>query len=262
MGLCLVRGYKGSGKNTWLTRIALLTKFKNVYSNFHIEDLNSKFFFLHSYDIFNIKNNSLVFIDEAYKWLECRLTQTRLGIFLTHINMESRKTNQDWYIGVQYDDYIDFRFIDDADLIIDCENIKIGKYTKEDKKRLPYINIGDDKNEYIYKFTYRDKRKKTKPQKISCEQAELIYSHFDTNERVAEFGTTQYKLGVLKDNPKELNKEIKLIVRKVDEYVPNKFTQAELMSLLLEMGYHESYTKYVYPAIKRKRNPNWKKKKK
>lgn len=257
MGLCILRGYRGSGKNTFLTRLAKITEFFNTYANFHIININSKFFFLHSYDIFNLKKNSLIIIDEAYKWLDCRLSQTRIAIFLSHISMESRKTNQDWYIACQYDDYIDFRFTEDADLVIDCQNIKLGKYIKEDKKRLKYINVGDDKNEYIYKFQWKNKKIKNKIFKLSCEQSEMLYKHFDTNECIQEFGIAKYKLGILQDNPILLDKEIKKVVRKINKYVPPKYTRAELMSLLMEMGYHESYTKYIYPYLKRFRNPNW-----
>ena len=251
MGLCLIIGYRGSGKNTIMSRTAIKTLFPNTYSNYHITDLNSKFFFLHSYDIFNIKNNSIIFIDEAYKWLDCRLSQRRIAIFLSHISMESRKTNQDWYIACQYDDYIDFRFTDDADLIIECENLKLGKYKN-----------GMDKNDYIYKFKWKDKRIKSKTFKLSCENAEKIYKHFDTNECVEEFGIIKYKLGVLKDNPKLLAKEIKQVSKKIDKYTPRKFTKSDITMILLENGYSEDYSKYVFPQLKRLRNANWHKIKK
>ena len=248
MGLCLIKGYRGTGKTTIMSRTALKTEFPNIYANVHMLDLNSKFFFLHSYDIFNLKNNSLIFIDEAYKWLDCRLSQTIITIFLSHISMESRKTNQDWYIACQYDDYIDFRFTNDAELVIECENIKLGKYPN-----------GMDKNDYIYKFKWKDKRIKNKIFKLSCENAELIYPHFNTNECVEEFGKIKYKLGVLKDNPKLLAKEVKQVSRKIDKYTPIKFTKADITMILLENGYSEDYSKYVFPQLKRLRNPNWNK---
>ena len=251
MGLCLIKGYRGTGKTTIMSRTAIETEFPNIYANVHMLDLNSKFFFLHSYDIFNLKKNSLIFIDEAYKWLDCRLSQTRITIFLSHISMESRKTNQDWYIACQYDDYIDFRFTNDADLVIECENIKLGKYPN-----------GMEKNDYIYRFKWKDKRIKNKSFKLSCKEAELIYPHFDTNECVEEFGKIKYKLGVLKDNPKLLAKEIKQVSRKIDKYTPTRFTKSDITMILLENGYSEDYSKYVFPQLKRLRNPNWNKIKK
>lgn len=250
MGHCLVLGYRGSGKNTWLTRQALKTSFKIVKSNFHFFNFK-KFSFLKSYELFELPENSMIIIDEAYKWLDCRLSQRRVNIYLSQILQESRKPNQDWYISTQYDSYIDFRFRDDAELIIECENIHLGWYPN-----------GMEKNDYIFNYKWQNKRYKNKKVKLSCENAEYYYQFFDTTERVEDFGIAKFKLSILQNTPKLLYKEVKRATNYINEYVPPTFTKAELTMCLLEHDYDKDYANYVYPELKRLRNPNWHKQKK
>ncbi|MBD3197350.1 MAG: AAA family ATPase [Candidatus Lokiarchaeota archaeon] len=118
--LVIVVGDLGSGKTLFLTYLAKHSKYK-IYSNFNLR--------LNNYHKLTIKKlleleesqKSLVFIDEAYTWLESRSSGRSINKLLSYIYFQSRKRNLDFFLTAQLAHTIDRRFREMFDYCIKCE---------------------------------------------------------------------------------------------------------------------------------------------
>lgn len=117
-----ITGGLGSGKTLLATILAIDDDIdRNIYSNYKIN--SDRYIELTPEMLSTLYENSLILLDEAYTWLESRLSGRNINLYLTYILLQSRKRELDFIITDQIIGSIDVRFRIMTDYIIHCQNI-------------------------------------------------------------------------------------------------------------------------------------------
>ncbi|MEM2498332.1 MAG: hypothetical protein QXR81_08155 [Candidatus Nezhaarchaeales archaeon] len=205
--LCLVCGDLGSGKTLFLTYLAVKNPISTYTVNFTVKGVKR----LHEpRDLLRVREG-MVLIDEAYTWLESRLSTSELNRFLTHIFFTSRKRRLDFVVASQLLDAVDVRLRRLSDIVIEAEGAT------------------DDGFMYTL-FTRSSYAKFMLPMKV----AEKLFSLYDTYELPEE----EDKLANVERLAEEYLKEGLSVARKAVEY------------WLVKKGYSKSLAEYVYQELK------------
>jgi hypothetical protein len=127
MTLISLVGDVGSGKTLFATYLASKDN-RPIFSNYKIKlptytDLKPE-------TLTSLTSSCLVIIDEAYTWLESRLSGRNINLYLSYILFQSRKRGLDIILTDQLIGTIDVRFRQLTNYEIYCQNIETGfEYT-------------------------------------------------------------------------------------------------------------------------------------
>jgi hypothetical protein len=131
-----ISGDRGSGKTLKAVWCATLKSPQlPIYANFHINLPNYHPLELREF-LQDHYRNCLVILDEAYVYLESRVSQRGVNRIMGYIAMQSRKTNLDIILTEQVESSVDVRYRLLTDINISCEATYAGvNYTYERLKR-------------------------------------------------------------------------------------------------------------------------------
>ena len=231
MTLIAVVGDLGSGKTLYMTRKSLSIK-RAIYSNYKIKVPNYKE--LTILDLLELPEHIVVFLDDAYTWLESRTSGKKLNRILSYIILASRKTFTDVYASCQLFNSIDLRFRDQANKMVICKRTKYGFIYQIRKKVL----------------TQQLKLKIiTKTYFFSNTNAKYYYPYYDTLEVVNPSDKAELELDILKRYPEQLKVRVKAIGLAIAEQI-NPITHDSVKSALFTNGYPIGYEPFVYLHLK------------
>jgi len=195
--LCIVLGNVGTGKTLFLTMIGKHSQLKivsNYTLNYKYDDFDVDKFIKAEYD------NCSIFLDEAYTYLESRVSLSELNRLMSYILFQSRKKSLNIYLTAQLLSTIDKRFRQMANIIITCNN-------------------NERMQRYEYTIFYRDIQKTIKIN-LDYQKAEQYYNLYDTNQVIQPPNTNNYF--VKKLNGKDRMDQIKQICEDLKEEYQNK----------------------------------------
>lgn len=124
MTLTIVLGGLGTGKTCLLTYLALQQDARGgqVWANYSISVDN--YHYLRPEDLLKLGRGDMANIDEAYNWIEARVSGKGTNRYLSYIVFQSRKRDLKINVTAQMLSSIDVRFRTMADFIILCEKKK------------------------------------------------------------------------------------------------------------------------------------------
>ena len=219
-----VIGNIGSGKTLLLAIIGKHSK-RRIFSNFQLDlPLYNE---LEIIDLLDLENNIIVFIDEAYTWLESRTSMSTLNRYLSYIIFQSRKRNIDIYTTSQMFSSIDIRLREQSDIIIECRIIDDG-----------------------FQYTFRDSyNRKISTFILPYSKAKKYFSIYDTYEIVEPNHKQELEFNLLQQYPNKLLEKVKEIAEAIKDKI-KKITHDSIKATLLLSGYNTSYEKYIYLYLK------------
>jgi len=229
MMLILVLGDVGTGKTLLTTILAYLSHKKGVevYSNY---TLNFPYKKLTVNMIYNIKKG-LVLLDEAYTWLEARISGSKLNRFLSYILFQSRKRGLNWILTAQLGSVIELRFREMSDYVIYSDICDLGfSYEVYKKTKYGFVKINS------FRLPY--------------ENAEQFFSLYDTYEVIPPFRLEEMQLEFM--TPEEFNLTVKRVADEIIKKFSNveNWTKDKVLYALKKLGYSRDLAKYVYLEIK------------
>ena len=228
--LVIILGAKGSGKTLFATTRALKS-IREVYANYRIDIKNYNH--LEVMDLVDINNSVDIMIDEAYVWLESRISGFFLNRFLSYMLWQSRKRDIDMYLTAQKFRALDLRFREECDVIVKC---KTRTNLKKDDFHFSILWIAENR---VNNFT------------LSYKDAEKIFPLFDTYQIIEPYTKEELNFELLKRDPErrwEKAMEIGDIISKgMDvEIITHPIVRARLM----KNGYDKSFEELVYVYLK------------
>jgi len=221
--LISILGNWGSGKTLFLAYLS--QKFKrNIYSNFELKK-NKNYKPLKVIDLLHLPNNIEVFIDEAYTWLESRVSSKALNRYLSYILLQSRKRTINIYITAQLFSTVDVRFREQSTIIVFCKKVEEG---------------------FQYKILSTDNNC------VNCvllpfDIAKNFFQYYDTYEIVEPYEKQRLEFQLLQSDTKMLFDVSKKIAIKIkDKIKDNKYTHQNVKIALISNGFDKNFEPYVY----------------
>lgn len=144
--LIAVSGSLGSGKTTLLTYFAYAEDERQIYANYHIDKDNCELI-----DVTDLEmiTNGLILIDEAYLWMDSRLSTTERNRYLSRMAFQSRKRQLDIVMSAQLRGSIDLRIRH----LQDVHFIALGSDEQDTAFKFIVAGFGDSNTTYLpYKF--------------------------------------------------------------------------------------------------------------
>lgn len=231
MTLIALVGDLGSGKTLYMTRKAFHIK-RTVYSNYKIDVPNYKE--LTILDLLDLPEHIVVFLDDAYTWLESRTSGKKLNLILSYLFLASRKTFTDVYASCQLFGSIDLRFREQANKLVICKRTKHGFIYQIRKKVLTkQLKIRIISKTYFF----------------SNRNAKFYYPYYDTLEVVEPSNKAELELDILKRYPKQLIVRVKDIADAISDNL-TAITHDSVKSALFTTGYPIGYEPFVYLYMK------------
>ena len=167
MTLVNVTGSVGSGKTLFMTA-SMLYNNKPIYSNYKIK--SDKYNELFPETLLEVEmSGSNIGIDEAYIWLESRLSGKPINLYMSYILFQSRKRDMDIWLTDQMSGSIDLRYRGLVDYEVKCRATPNSKHPKA----------------FIYKIIdyTGDKPSKTR-MVLPIERASMYFDSYDTFELI------------------------------------------------------------------------------
>lgn len=226
MTLIIISGYMGSGKTLLATDFALTSKIP-VLSNYKIDCKNYE-----SLDIGQLLHlpydKCLVILDEAYAYLESRVSMSKLNLYMSYILFQSRKRGITIILTAQLENSIDNRFLSLADIKI---------YAQQTKDGFSYFITND---------------RIIKKVRISFKDAEKIWCKYDTLNVILPPNLEELENRIANMDKKTLKKNVDKLEKEIrDEYGEVKFTHALVNNFLLDKQYDEFFSSYLYARLQK-----------
>ena len=225
--LICILGNTGAGKTLLLVYFSTKIK-RQIQSNFNIKIANYNK--LKLVDLINLPTNSDIFIDEAYTWVESRVSSKHLNRYLSYIVFQSRKRTIDIYITAQMFSTIDKRFRHQSDILISCQNIK----NKGFKYRI-FNRRNNSLSEFILPF----------------KKAEKLYKLYDTYQIIEPYEQSKLEFTLLQSDTELLYKKSKKIAKFLKNKV-KKITHNSVKLALFSNNFDKNFEPYVYMYLKEK----------
>lgn len=234
--LISVIGLVGSGKTLFLVIMAYILNFfdnRKILSNFFLKTDNYEYLNLDDF-IENERDNIIVFLDEAYTYLESRISMSNLNKAMSYMIFQSRKRDLDIYLTAQMFSSIDVRFREQTDVLVKCKRI-----INEEFNGFKYIIINIANNKY-------------KTLLLPMNQAKTYFHLYNTYEIIPPYQKEKLVLEILKNiNPDKYFKKIEEIGNILKPKF-KKITHESVKTLLLKNKYYTSIEKDVYNYLKSK----------
>ena len=233
--LVIILGNLGSGKTYIMTLLTYSDK-RDIWSNYKINSKRYKP--LEVVDLLDLPDNIILLMDEAYAWIESRVSSSTLNEYLSSILFHTRKTNTDIYLTTPMFSTIDKRFRNQANFIIFCEH-------REN------FEIDD------FHFTFYNVHNKSYGSStISYNNAKKYFKLYDTYEKVESHRKKGLEFNILKKYPKRLKEYILDLSEIVSSKLNGKITHDIVKDCLLMEGIDLAYEPLIYIRLKGIKNDN------
>lgn len=228
--LTSVIGNLGSGKTLYLARFS--TKLKRpIYSNFKLHRPNYRP--LDLVDLIGLENNVNIFIDEAYAWIDSRVSGSAVNRYCSYVILQSRKTFTDVFITAQMFSTVDIRFRIQSNILIKCKAIGKQKFYKAIVPiKFRYITINRENNA-------------RKIQELYFDDAIKYFNTYDTLEIIDSSEREALEFYLIVKNPRRLKEKVISIAKSIDSDV-NKITHPSVKFAMLMNAVPIQYESYVY----------------
>jgi hypothetical protein len=234
-----IYGNRGSGKTLFMVHKTFECPNIPCKSNFKIE--SDRVFPLEVFELLDLNPDNkptIVNIDEAYTWLESRVSTSKLNRYVSYVGFQSRKRNLDILFSAQLSSSIDVRFRDTEDYRVFCKD-----------RPNPRTSVQD------FKYAVC-KGRRTSFQTMKFKEAKKLFDIYNTDEVIKppDMEELQAEIEVL--DPHKLNIEVdklvKLIRKKnlIDFSNPKAITHDVLKDVLLRIEKPFSFEPYVYVRLK------------
>lgn len=236
-------GDVGGGKTLFCTQIALHDK-RPIYSNYKINLPN--YHDLKPEMLSTLTESTLVIIDEAYTWLESRLSGRNINLYLTYILFQSRKRNLDILITDQLVGTIDLRFRAMTNYEIQCNKIIDSELVTNEN---PEGILGFEYT--IYKCERGIFKYKISKLLMPYDIAQTIFPFYDTKQIISSIddslllNITQDKRSILEDVDDVVNKLL-------EKYPAKSITKGIVSDYCLRNNRPPTYIDIIYNALKAK----------
>jgi len=238
MTLIQIIGDVGSGKTLFAVRAAKLDT-RPVYANFNIKlgthknkkrKIVPRFSPLKPETLLSLKDDSLVIIDEAYIWLESRLSGRNINLYLSYILFQSRKRGIDIILTNQLSRTIDVRFRLMTNLEVYCQQVE---------------SIG-----FEYTFVKKSDFQYFKPKTfiLPYEEAEKFYKIYDSWELIIPFDDN-LMLNISTDKGDMLKIVDDIVKAIVKEINPKRCTRGVVSNYCLRNNHPKGLVGPVYDTI-------------
>lgn len=225
-----ISGDLGSGKTIKSVYWSYLERLMNpktpIFSNFKINLPKAKI--IKPDELIRMKyEHALIVIDEAYVWLESRISSSLINRYMSYILFQSRKRGLNMILTEQLPITIDVRFRKLCELEIEAEN-------KEDY------------------FSYDYYPRKLTPTTFTLDKGfceEYLFDKYETLEIVEPFNLEEVSNQItMITNPKKANEIINDIVANIKGL--ENITHAVVSDYLLQNELSQSLEPYVYARLK------------
>lgn len=227
MALVMVIGEMGTGKTLFLVRLAAKHQKVPIYSNFHIKLPNVKL--IDPEDLLMLKyEKCAVFMDEAYAWMESRISHSKINRFMSYILFQSRKRGIDIFLTAQLLSSIDVRFRNLASAVISAERLPDG---------FRYTVYRDIEGMPIGSFFLNEKT------------ASKYYSLYDTTEIVEPFNAKELWVELIANNPQKYSGFLESMAEK---YLSkhDKISKASVLDFVVSEGFNKKVATDLYAKLK------------
>ena len=191
MVLISIEGDVGSGKTLLMTYLAYVDT-RMVYANYHLNF--PRYREMTPEGLLRIPKQSVALFDEAYAWLESRLSGRDSNRFFSYVLFQSRKRGLDMYMTNQLISTVDVRFRSMINVEVLCEATERGF-------------------EYVFRRISRRRFNRPRTFLMPFELAEMVYPLYDTEERISTLDERELLLSVSRDKSD--------IMQDVDEHADN-----------------------------------------
>ena len=215
------------GKTLLATILALKSK-KPIYANYKI--YSDKWRPLQLQDLFDIPDNSIIVLDEAYTWIESRSSMRDVNKYVSYLLTQAGKRDLDIITTAQIYKSIDVRFRLLANLIIFTE-----KLPREDGL-------------FNFRYTFiSNNTNKTKQLILTYEKAKKYFDKYNTKEKIYPYEFDKIKFKMLKENPKEYAKLVYSLADKIKyvAYGNGKVTLPKVKYALLKLQLKDENGSYI-----------------
>lgn len=226
MSQVIIFGDIGTGK-TLLAAIMAIHDTRKVLANFEIKI--DRWSMLEPQMLNDIHEPTLVIIDEAYSWLESRMSGNSINRYLSYCLFQSRKRQVDFVLTAQLLSTLDLRFKNMADVYIVAERNRKG---------------------FVYTVMYPGRRGR-KVLTMSLDTAAKYWDKYDTMELVNPiddellYKVTQDKSTVIPTIDVAVGELVK-------ERPANEWTKGMVADYCMEKMMPNSYVELIYNRMKRK----------
>lgn len=228
--LTSILGNLGSGKTLRLALLAKKLK-RPIYSNFKLNIPNYRP--LDLVDLIDLETNVNIFIDEAYTWIDSRVSGSAVNRYCSYVILQSRKTFTDVFLTAQMFSTVDVRFRMQSNIIIKCKAIGRQRF---------YKAIVPIKFKYT---TINRESKAKKVQDLYFENAVKYFQTYDTLEIIDSSEREQLEFYLIVKNPRRLKEKVLKISKAIEPDV-KKITHPSIKFGLLMNAVPLQYEPYVY----------------
>ena len=244
MVLVNMTGSVGSGKTLFATASVLTDILVNterpIYANYKIKSDNYRELLPETLLDAEMSGSNVV-IDEAYIWLESRLSGKPMNLYLSYILFQSRKRNMDIYLTDQILGSIDLRFRELTDYEVKCKAVPSAKNPKG----------------FIYKIIDRTGFKPSSfIMYLPLEKAKQYFDFYNTFELINPIDDEL--IAKISSSKKNIVKQIdEIVLLLLDEY-PNlkKFPKGIVANYCLNNDHPKSFVDMVYNSLLAKHAKN------
>lgn len=231
--LVIILGNLGSGKTLIMTLLSYHDK-REVWSNYKINSKNYRV--LDVVDLLDLPDNIILLMDEAYAWIESRVSSSTLNEYLSSILFHTRKTNTDIYLTTPMFSTIDKRFRHQANYIILCEHRN---------------NFNTDDFHFLF---YNKDNKTYGSNTLTYSNAKKYFNLYDTYEKIESHRKRGLEFKILQKYPLRLKEYIIELTEMIKHRINGSITHDIVKDCLLMEGIDLSYEPYIYIRLKGKNN--------
>jgi len=224
--LISILGGLGDGKTLIETFFALLDS-RPIYSNYWI---NSPRYHDLKPEMLNRLSNCLVLLDEAWAYIDSRVSGSDHNRYFSYILTQSRKMGIDIVMTDQLEGMIDTRFRQLTDWEIHCSAENYG---------------------YDYWFIRRKKNRLFMPvhRILPLEIAEKIYPYYDTGQRINPIDD-ELILRVTQDKTEIMAKVDAVVLELLSKAPAKAYTKGVVSDICIRRGLTRSYVNLIHNAIR------------
>lgn len=225
--LTAIIGNIGTGKTLLLVLIAKLANIHNkkIISNFYLsfkhEKLNIDKFLNQEY------SDCIILLDEAYVYLESRISMSLQNRLSSYIVFQARKKNVDIYLTAQLLKTIDIRFRDMLNIIV---------YSKLQENSFNYD---------FYNFTSNKFNSKS----LTFENASKFYKYYNTNEIIQD-NRMLHEIESTSNRKKVLEKFAKTIKKYYKTKTKITLDDIKLYFYENKINVSNDFSKFVHKKVK------------